>query len=78
VSVLGRTVGINYGKGLSLADELAASGKIGAAAGLINANADSLSASDKKAIGQISSFTVGSYQGTRYIIPVADEPGVNP
>ena len=66
VSVLGRTVGINYGKGLSLADELAASGKIGAAAGLINANADSLTASEKKAIGQISSFTVagpGTYLG---------------
>jgi RHS repeat-associated protein len=58
VNVLGRNVGITYGKGLSLTDELAASGKIGAAAGLIDANADSLTASQKTAIGQISSFTV--------------------
>jgi RHS repeat-associated protein len=58
VTVLGNKVGITYGAKLSAADQLAASNAIGAAAGLINKNASSLTADQTKAIGQISSFAV--------------------
>jgi RHS repeat-associated protein len=58
VTVLGKNVQINYGKKLAASDQLTASNAIGAAAGLINANASSLTADEKKAISQISSFSV--------------------
>jgi RHS repeat-associated protein len=58
VTVLGNKVGITYGAKLSAADQLTASNAIGAAAGLINKNASSLTADQTKAIGQISSFAV--------------------
>ena len=58
VTVLGNTVGITYGAKVSAADQLTASNAIAAAAGLINKNASSLTADEKKAIGQISSFSV--------------------
>jgi hypothetical protein len=55
VTVLGNKVGITYGSKLTDAQRLAASDAIGAAAGLLNKNASSLTADEKKAIGQISS-----------------------
>lgn len=66
VNVLGRSIAITYGKGLSSDAELAAGRKIAAAVGLIDANADSLTEAEKKAIGKISSFTIagpGTYVG---------------
>ena len=58
MTILGNTVGITYGAKLSAADQLAASNTIGAAAALLNKNASLLTADEKKAIGQISSFSV--------------------
>ena len=58
ISVLGNKVGITYGSSLSSSDQLSASNAIGAAVGLINANACSLTDAEKSAIGQISSFAV--------------------
>jgi len=58
VTVLGNKVGITYGANLSAADQLTASNAIAAAAGLINNNTSSLTAGEKKAIGQILSFSV--------------------
>jgi hypothetical protein len=58
VAVLGNKVGITYGSNLSGDQRLAASNAIAAAAGLLNKNAGSLTADEKKAIGQISSFSV--------------------
>jgi RHS repeat-associated protein len=58
ITVLGSKVGITYSKALSTEEKIAAGNSIAAAAALINKNASSLTADEKKAIGQISSFTV--------------------
>jgi hypothetical protein len=58
VTVLGHTVGITYGSKLTDAQRLSASDAISAAAGLLNKNASKLSADEKKAIGEITSFAV--------------------
>lgn len=58
VTVLGNKVGITYDAKLSATDQLAASNTIAAAAALLNKNAGSLTADEKKAIGEISSFSV--------------------
>ena len=58
VTVLGNTVNITYDSQLSPAERLATSNRIKAAADAINQQADKLTADEKKAIGQISSFSV--------------------
>jgi RHS repeat-associated protein len=58
VTVLGMNVAITYGAQLSVDAQLAAGNAIAAAAELLNKNAASLTADEKKAIGQISSFSV--------------------
>jgi RHS repeat-associated protein len=58
VTVLGKTVQITYASGLSTQDQLAASNKISAAAGVLNKNAKKLTKAEKNAIGQITTFSV--------------------
>ena len=58
VIVLGQTVAVTYAAGVSDADRLAASNAVVAAVGLINGNAGSLSADEKKAIRQIKSVNI--------------------
>jgi hypothetical protein len=60
VTILGSKIAINYDPNLSADQQLAASDAISAAAALLNENASKLSADEKNAIGQISSFSVAA------------------
>jgi hypothetical protein len=58
VTILGNSVAVTYANGMSAKDRQSAFRAISAAAGLLNSNADKLSANEKSSIGNIKTIDV--------------------